>query len=95
LIRKAGYCRCGILFLDQSGRVTALNPDFVGPEDLKIKEGSQLPDELCRLDPGQWLFWGRDWFVQAAGRKTAEILVFRRLRMAGPAVGSLRGIIHQ
>jgi transcriptional regulator with PAS, ATPase and Fis domain len=87
LIRKAGYCRCGILFLDQSGRVTALNPDFVGPEDLKIKEGSQLPDELCRLDPGQWLFWGRDWFVQAAGRKTAEILVFRRLRMADQLLG--------
>jgi len=87
LNRKADYCRCGILFFDQKGRVTALNPDFFGPENLTIKEGCQLPEELYRLSPGQWVFWESDWFVQAAGRRTAEILVFRRLRMADQLLG--------
>ena len=87
LIRKANYCRCGIVFFDQTGRVAALNPDFFGPENLKIKEGSQLPDELYRLGLGEWVFWDSDWFVQAEGRQRAEILVFRRLRMADQLLG--------
>lgn len=87
LIRKADYCRCGIVFFDKTGRVTGLHPDFTGPEDLKIKEGSQLPDELYRLGPGEWVFWESDWFVRAEGRQSAEILVFRRLRMADQLLG--------
>jgi sigma-54 dependent transcriptional regulator, acetoin dehydrogenase operon transcriptional activator AcoR len=87
LARKADYCRCGILFFDQTGRVTARNPDFVGPERLKTREGSQLPEELYRLAPGQWLFWESDWFVQAAGRQRTEILILRRLRMADQLLG--------
>lgn len=87
LIRKADYCRCGIVFFDKTGRVTALNPDFFGPENLKIKKGFQLPDELYRLGPGEWFFWDSDWFIQAEGRQSAEILVFRRLRMADQLLG--------
>ena len=87
LIRKADYCRCGIVFFDKTGRVTALNRNFFWPENLKIKEGSQLPDELYRLGLGEWLFWESDWFVQAEGRQRAEILVFRRLRMADQLLG--------
>jgi sigma-54 dependent transcriptional regulator, acetoin dehydrogenase operon transcriptional activator AcoR len=87
LIRKADYCRCGIVFYDKTGRVTALNPDFFGPENLKIKKGFQLPDELYRLGPGEWVFWDSDWFIQAEGRQSAEILVFRRLRMADQLLG--------
>jgi transcriptional regulator with PAS, ATPase and Fis domain len=87
LVRIADYCRCGVLFFDRKGRVIALNPDFFGPESLEIKEGSQLPDELWRLAPGQSLFWEGDWFVQAAGRQAAEILVFRQLRMADQLLG--------
>lgn len=87
LIRKADYCRCGIVFFDKTGRVTALNPDFIGPENLKIKEGFQLPDELYRLGLGEWVFWDSDWFIQAEGRQSAEILVFRRLRMADQLLG--------
>ncbi|MBB5349393.1 sigma 54-interacting transcriptional regulator [Desulfoprunum benzoelyticum] len=87
LIRKAQYCRCGIVFSDRTGRVIALSRDFGWPENLQLEAGFQLPAELSRLHPGQWVFWGEDWFVEAAGRQTAEILVFRRLRMADQLLG--------
>lgn len=87
LIRKAQYCLCGIVFSDREGRVTALSRDFGWPENLQLEAGFQLPAELSRLYPGQWIFWDRDWFVQAAGRQNAEILVFRRLRMADQLLG--------
>lgn len=87
LIRKADYCRCGIVFFDDSGRVTAMDPDFVGPANLKIKKGVQLPDELRSLGRGEWVFWDSDWFVQVEGKQRAEILVFRRLRMADQIMG--------
>ncbi|GAB6194549.1 hypothetical protein JCM39068_43050 [Desulfocastanea catecholica] len=87
LVRKADYCRCGIVFFDKNGRVTALSPDLFLPENLKLNDGCQLPEELYRLGPGEWVFWESDWFVQAEGRQSAEILIFRRLRMAEQLLG--------
>jgi transcriptional regulator with PAS, ATPase and Fis domain len=87
LIRKANYCRCGIVFFDETGRVTAMDTDFFGPANLKIKKGAQLPDELRSLGLGEWVFWDNDWFVQAEGKQRAEILVFRRVRTADQIMG--------
>jgi hypothetical protein len=53
LIRTADNCRCGIVLFDETGRITVLNPDFLGTENLKIEKGSQLSDELNHLA------WGR------------------------------------
>lgn len=85
LIRKANYCRCGIVFFDETGRITAMGPDFVGPEE--IKEGTQLPDGLRGLGLGEWIFWDSDWFVQAEGKQRVEMLVFRRVRTADQIMG--------
>jgi sigma-54 dependent transcriptional regulator, acetoin dehydrogenase operon transcriptional activator AcoR len=87
LLRKAAYCRCGVVRLDETGRVTALTPDVFGSTDLNVKEGALLPDELRALGPGQWTFWGRDWFVQAEGQQRAEVLVIRPVRTADRILG--------
>jgi len=70
-----------LFFFDQTGRVAALNRTF-WPENLKIKEGSQLRMNFIVWVWVNGFFWDSDWFVQAEGRQRAEILVFRRLRMA-------------
>ncbi len=87
LIRKATYCRCGIVFLDETGRVTALNHEFFESTHLEIKEGGLLPDELQGLKPGEWRFWGKDWFVQTEGQPRTEVLVVRRVRAADLILG--------
>jgi transcriptional regulator with PAS, ATPase and Fis domain len=87
LNRKADYCRCGIVFFDKNGCVTELSPEFAGPEDLKIRTGLQLPPKLLGLKQGSWYFWGNDWFIQAAGRARAELLLLRRIHMADHLLG--------
>lgn len=87
LIRKADYCRCGIVFFDEKGHVTAIGSDFSGPGNLKIKVGDQLPDELSSLGPGEWIFWDDEWFVQAEGKQRTEIIVFRHVRTADQIMG--------
>jgi len=82
LSRKAAYCRCGVVTLDETGRVIALTPDFFDATDLNIKEGALLPDALRGLGPGEWTFLGRDWFVQAEGPQRVSVLVIRRVRAA-------------
>ena len=57
-LRKATYCRSGIIFLDETGRITALNHDFFDSTDLEFKEGELLPNALRGLEPGQWAFLG-------------------------------------
>lgn len=88
LTRKADYCRCGIVFFDDTGRVTAIDPAFFGPANLKIKAGAHLPEVLSSLGRGEWTFWDNDWFVQAEGKQRAEILVFRRVRTADHIMGT-------
>lgn len=66
---------------------SAQSADCFLPGNLKIKEGFQLPDELYRLGLKEWVFWDSDWFVQAERRQRAEILIFRRLRMADQLLG--------
>ena len=87
IVRKANYCRSGIVFLDETGRITALTPDFFGPVNLEIKKDARIPDELRGLGPGQWMFWDKDWFVQAEGQQRVELLVFRRVRTADLILG--------
>lgn len=87
LLRKATYCRCGVVLLDETGRVTALTPDAFGSTDLDFKEGAPLPDELRALGPGQWTFWGSGWFVQAEGQQRVEVLVIRPVRTADRILG--------
>lgn len=87
LHRKANYCRCGIVFFDENGRVTAVNPDFIGPENLEIKDGCKLPEDLITMERGTWTFWDEDWFVQAEGRRRTELLIFRRTHMADHLLG--------
>lgn len=82
LSRKADYCRCGVVFLNETGRVTVLNSDFFDSADLEIKEGALLPEEFRGLKPGDWTFSGKEWFVQAVGRQRVETLVVRRVRAA-------------
>lgn len=82
LLRKANYCRCGIIFLDGTGRVTALNNDFFETTNLDIKQGSFLPDVLQGMSLGQWVFLGKEWFVQAEGKERVEVLVIRHVRAA-------------
>ncbi|WP_243689508.1 hypothetical protein [Geotalea toluenoxydans] len=43
LLRKAAYCRCGIILLDKDGHVAALNKDFFDTADLDIREGPHFP----------------------------------------------------
>ncbi|CAG0960630.1 sigma-54-dependent Fis family transcriptional regulator [Geobacter sp.] len=87
LLQKANYCRCGIILLDESGSITALNQPFFGATDLKFREGDILPDELRRLKKGGWIFWGKDWFVQAEGQLRVELLLIRHVRMADHILG--------
>ncbi len=82
LSRKATYCRCGVVTLDETGRVIALTPDFFDSTDLNIQEGALLPDELRGLGPGEWTFLGGDWFVQVEGSQRVRALVIRRVRAA-------------
>lgn len=82
LSRKTDYCSCSVVFLDETGCVAALSPDFVGPANLKIRTGARLPAELGGLGLRQRLFWGKEWFVQTEGRQRVEIVVFRRVRTA-------------
>ena len=82
LSRKATYFRCGVVSLDETGRVIALTPDFFDSTDLNVKEGALLPDELRGLGPGEWTFLGGDWFVQAEGSRRVRTLVIRRVRAA-------------
>lgn len=87
LLRKATYCRSDIVFLDETGHVSSLNPDFRGATDLNIEEGKLLPEQLRCLGPGEWCFVGRDWFVQAEGQQRPELLVIRRMRAADLILG--------
>lgn len=87
LIRKASYCRSGIIFLDETGCVIALNHDFFDSTGLNVREGGLLPDELQGLVSGEWRFWGRDWFVQAEGQPGALVLVVRHVRAADQILG--------
>lgn len=87
LERKADYCRCGIVFVDEAGRVVSLNPSFFRSANLSVKVGSLLPDELRLLEKGGWTFQGDEWFVQADGRERVEILLFRRVRAADLILG--------
>ncbi|MBT1074169.1 sigma-54 interaction domain-containing protein [Geobacter grbiciae] len=87
LFLKADYCRCGIVLLDESGRVTALNRQFFDTTGLEFREGDLPPDELRGLKKGEWIFWGRKWFVQAEGRQGVELLAIRRVRAADHILG--------
>lgn len=87
LNRKAEYCRCGVVFVDDTSNIIAISHDFLGPENLKIKVGDRLPEQLRSLRAGEWLFWGSDWFIQTEGNQRVELLVFRRLRMADQIMG--------
>ncbi|MFZ2947869.1 MAG: sigma 54-interacting transcriptional regulator, partial [Desulfuromonadaceae bacterium] len=87
LNRKAEYCRCGVVFVDDTSTIVAIGHDFTGPANLKIKVGDQLPDELRSLKMGEWFFWDNDWFIQSEGKQRVEILVFRRIRTADQILG--------
>ncbi len=85
--RKAHYCRCGVVFLDTSGRVMALNDAFSEASPVRLKAGARLPRALGELGPGQWCFWGAEWFVQAEGRHQTEVIIFRPVRTADRILG--------
>ncbi len=87
LLHKADYCKCGIVLLNESGRITALNQQFFESTDLRFREGAILPDELRGLGKGEWIFWEKDWFVQAEGQHRVELLVIRRVRAADHILG--------
>lgn len=87
LLLKADYCRCGIVLLDASGRIAALNRQFFDTTDLGFREGDFPPDELRELKEGEWTFWRRKWFVQAEGRQRVELLAIRRVRAADHILG--------
>jgi len=87
LLHKADYCKCGIVLLNESGRITALNQQFFESTDLRFSEGAILPDELRGLGKGEWIFWEKDWFVQAEGQHRVELLVIRRVRAADHILG--------
>ncbi|GAB7028003.1 sigma-54 interaction domain-containing protein [Geotalea toluenoxydans] len=87
LLRKAAYCRCGIILLDKDGHVAALNKDFFDTADLDIREGAPLPRELGELKEGEWIFFGKEWFVQAEGDKQVEVLVIRPVHAADQILG--------
>lgn len=85
--RKADYCRCGIVFLDETGHIAALSQGLPSVAGAALREGDTIPHELLQLGPGEWLFWSDDWFVQAEGRQRVEVLLFRRVRTADQALG--------
>lgn len=85
--RKAAYCRCGLVFLDETGRVTAVDSEFSNTTHMDLAEGDLLPHQLRDLGPGQWTFYGDEWFVQAEGRQWPEVIVFRRVRAADRILG--------
>lgn len=87
LALKAEYCRCGTLFFDETGRITALDRQFFDGTKLKFRTGDTLPPELRSLERGGWTFWGENWFVQAEGRQRVELLVFRHVRTADRILG--------
>ncbi|GLI37801.1 sigma 54-interacting transcriptional regulator [Geobacter hydrogenophilus] len=87
LLLKADYCRCGIVLLDASGRIAALNREFFDTTNLEFREGDFPPDKLRELKEGEWTFWGRKWFVQAEGRQRVELLVIRHVRAADHILG--------
>ena len=87
VLRKAAYCRCGVVFLDKTGRVMGLTTDFFEAVCPGIEKGARLPDALLGLGPGDWIFWGDDGFVQAEGRERTEVMVFRRVRTADRILG--------
>lgn len=87
LLRKANYCLGGIIFLDESGRVAALNSPFFASADLRIRVGDQLPEGFRDLRQGDWRFLKKDWFLQAEGRQRVEVLVVRRIRTADLILG--------
>lgn len=87
LFRKAQYCHVAMAFLDEEGRVTALDNRFSDTADVKFKVGELLPAELRRLEKGEWTFWGKDWFVQVDGRLRAEVAIIRRVRAADQILG--------
>ncbi|WP_243371681.1 sigma 54-interacting transcriptional regulator [Geotalea sp. SG265] len=87
-LRKAAYCRCGIIFMNEVGQVAALNRDFFEHAGLDINEGAMLPRELRELNPGEWAFWGKEWFVQAEGCDgRVQVLVIRPVRTADQILG--------
>lgn len=90
-LRTADYCRCGLLFLDGTGRVAGVTPGFFSGDGPPAEPGALLPEELRSLGPGQWLFWADRWFVQAEGRGDAEVLVFRPVRAADRILGPYGG----
>lgn len=87
MLRKAAYCRCGVVFLDKTGRVARLTTDFFEALGPDIEKVARLPDALRGLTPGEWTFWNDDWFVQAEGRQRTEVMVFRRVRTADRILG--------
>jgi transcriptional regulator with PAS, ATPase and Fis domain len=87
-LRTAAYCRCGVAFLDGAGRVAALAPGAFPFAALGFAAGAPLPEELRDLGPGQWRFWGQEWFVQAEGRGEVEVLVVRPVRAADRILGA-------
>lgn len=87
LSRKAHYCLCGVVLLDDEHRITALNKAFFDSTELKLKIGDALHTDLGDLGPGDWRFLQPNYFVQAYGGKRAEILVFRRVRAADHILG--------
>ncbi|MDW7711326.1 MAG: sigma 54-interacting transcriptional regulator [Deferrisomatales bacterium] len=86
-LRTAEYCRCGVALLDGAGRVAALAPAAFPFATLGFAAGAPLPEELGDLAPGQWRFWGQEWFVQAEGRGDVEVLVVRPVRAADRILG--------
>ncbi len=86
-LRKAAYCRCGVVFLDKTGHIITLNADFFEETHPNIKKGVLLPEKLRSLGPGQWTFWDEDWFVQAEGQQKTEVVIFRRIRVADKILG--------
>ncbi len=87
LLRKAAYCRCGVVFLDKAGRAIRLTTDILEPVGPDIEKGVWFPDALRALKPGEWTFWDDDWFVQAEGRQRTEVVIFRRVRAADRILG--------
>ncbi|MBI5017482.1 MAG: sigma 54-interacting transcriptional regulator [Deltaproteobacteria bacterium] len=86
-LRTANYCRCGLIFLDGTGRVSGLTPGFFASAGLNLELEAPLPEELRNLEPGQWRFWGEGWFVQAEGREEVEVLLIRPVRSADRILG--------
>ena len=86
--RKAGYCRIGIIFLDETGHISALSQNLPDVAGALLREGDSMPAELLQLGPGEGLFWGDDWFIQAEGKERVEVFLFRRVRTADQALGA-------